>query len=268
MQSVFYIGDEGRVADELLCGNASHVAHQKLLADEGIRGADHVIKLRIEDSGGDLHIDEGCVIHQNEAGSLTYQLLVGDGVRKLEMNFLPDVYITCEQFGGRRFNKETLEVRYAGKNIAEVLDMTVAEAYEFFGKVPRLANKLKTLVDVGLGYLGLGQPATTLSGGEAQRIKLATELSRRSTGKTLYLLDEPTTGLHFDDIAKLMTLLLRLRDAGNTVVVIEHNIDVMRCADWMIDLGPGGGDAGGTLVCEGPPDKVKSCSKSVTGRFL
>ncbi|MBO5941086.1 MAG: excinuclease ABC subunit UvrA [Kiritimatiellae bacterium] len=192
----------------------------------------------------------------------------GDGVRKLEMSFLPDVYVTCEQCGGRRFNKETLEVRYAGKNIAEVLDMTVAEAYEFFGKVPRLANKLKMLVDVGLGYLGLGQPATTLSGGEAQRIKLAAELSRRSTGKTLYLLDEPTTGLHFDDIAKLMSLLLRLRDAGNTIVVIEHNIDVMRCADWIIDLGPGGGDAGGTLVCEGPPEKIKACRASVTGRFL
>ena len=143
-----------------------------------------------------------------------------------------------------------------------------AEAHEFFGKVPRLAGKLKTLVDVGLGYLGLGQPATTLSGGEAQRIKLATELSRRSTGKTLYLLDEPTTGLHFDDIAKLMALLLKLRDAGNTVVVIEHNIDVMRCADWIIDLGPGGGDAGGMLVCEGPPEKIKSCKESVTGRFL
>ena len=192
----------------------------------------------------------------------------GDGVRKLEMSFLPDVYVTCEQCGGRRFNKETLEVRYAGKNIAEVLDMTVAEAYEFFSKVPRLANKLRTLVDVGLGYLGLGQPATTLSGGEAQRIKLATELSRRSTGRTLYLLDEPTTGLHFDDIAKLMSLLLKLRDAGNTVVVIEHNIDVMRCADWIIDLGPGGGDAGGSLVCEGPPAKIKACKESVTGRFL
>ena len=192
----------------------------------------------------------------------------GDGVRKLEMSFLPDVYVTCEQCGGRRFNKETLEVRYGGKNIAEILDMTVAEAYEFFGKVPRLANKLKTLVDVGLGYLGLGQPATTLSGGEAQRIKLATELSRRSTGKTLYLLDEPTTGLHFDDIAKLMSLLLKLREAGNTVVVIEHNVDVMRCADWIIDLGPGGGDMGGSLVCEGPPSAIKACKASVTGRFL
>lgn len=192
----------------------------------------------------------------------------GDGVRKLEMSFLPDIYVTCEQCGGRRFNKETLEVRYGGKNIADVLDMTVDEACEFFAKVPRLAGKLRTLSDVGLGYLGLGQPATTLSGGEAQRIKLATELSRRSTGRTLYLLDEPTTGLHFDDISKLMELLLKLRDAGNTVVVIEHNVDVMRCADWIIDLGPGGGDMGGNLVCEGPPSAVKACKDSVTGRFL
>jgi excinuclease ABC subunit A len=192
----------------------------------------------------------------------------GDGVRRLEMSFLPDVYVTCEQCGGRRFNKETLEVRYGGKNIAEVLDMTVAEAYEFFAKVPRLAAKLKTLVDVGLGYIGLGQSATTLSGGEAQRIKLATELSRRSTGRTLYLLDEPTTGLHFDDVAKLMRLLLKLREGGNTVVVIEHNVDVMRCADWIIDLGPGGGDAGGNLVCEGPPETIKKCGESLTGRFL
>ena len=192
----------------------------------------------------------------------------GDGVRKLEMSFLPDVYVTCEQCNGRRFNKETLEVKYGGKTISDVLDMTVAEAYEFFAKVPRLAAKLKTLVDVGLGYIGLGQPATTLSGGEAQRIKLATELSRRSTGRTLYLLDEPTTGLHFDDVAKLMALLLRLREGGNTVVVIEHNVDVMRCADWIIDLGPGGGDAGGTLVAEGPPEAIRANPASLTGRFL
>ena len=192
----------------------------------------------------------------------------GDGVVKLEMSFLPDAYVTCEQCGGKRFNHETLEVKYGGKSIAEVLEMSVAEAYGFFGKVPRLAAKLKTLVDVGLGYIGLGQSATTLSGGEAQRIKLATELSRRSTGKTLYLLDEPTTGLHFDDISKLMKLLLKLRDAGNTVVVIEHNVDVMRCADWIIDLGPGGGDAGGNLVVEGPPDVVRRCPDSVTARFL
>ncbi|MCQ2392367.1 MAG: excinuclease ABC subunit UvrA [Kiritimatiellae bacterium] len=192
----------------------------------------------------------------------------GDGVVKLEMSFLPDAYVTCDQCGGKRFNKETLEVRYGGKNIAEVLDMTVAEACDFFAKVPRLAAKLKTLKDVGLGYLGLGQSATTLSGGEAQRIKLATELSRRSTGKTLFLLDEPTTGLHFDDVAKLMTLLLKLRDAGNTVVVIEHNVDVMKCADWIIDLGPGGGDAGGNLVVEGTVEQVRKCPTSFTGRFL
>ncbi len=192
----------------------------------------------------------------------------GDGVQKLEMSFLPDAYVTCEQCGGRRFNSETLEVTYGGKNISEVLDMSVAEACEFFSKVPSLSRKLRTLADVGLGYIGLGQPATTLSGGEAQRIKLATELSRRSTGRTLYLLDEPTTGLHFDDVAKLMKLLLRLRDQGNTIVVIEHNIDVMRCADWIIDLGPGGGDAGGNLVCEGPVDAIRACKSSITGRFL
>ena len=192
----------------------------------------------------------------------------GDGVQKLEMSFLPDVYVTCEQCGGRRFNAETLEVTYGGRNIAEVLEMTVAEAYEFFAKVPSLARKLKMLVDVGLGYVALGQSATTLSGGEAQRIKLATELSRRSTGRTLYLLDEPTTGLHFDDVAKLMKILLELRDQGNTVIVIEHNVDVMRCADWIVDLGPGGGDQGGALVCEGPPAVVRACKASETARFL
>ena len=192
----------------------------------------------------------------------------GDGVQKLEMSFLPDVYVTCEQCGGRRFNAETLEVTYGGKNIAEVLEMTVAEASEFFAKVPSLARKLKTLVDVGLGYIALGQSSTMLSGGEAQRIKLATELSKRSTGKTLYLLDEPTTGLHFDDVAKLMKILLQLRDQGNTVVVIEHNLDVIRSADWIIDLGPGGGDKGGNLVCEGPVSAIRACKNSVTGKFL
>lgn len=192
----------------------------------------------------------------------------GDGLKKLEMSFLPDVYVTCEQCGGRRFNAETLEVTYGGKSIADVLDMTVAEALEFFARVPSLARKLKVLVDVGLGYVALGQSATTLSGGEAQRIKLATELSRRSTGRTLYLLDEPTTGLHFDDVAKLMKILLALRDQGNTVIVIEHNVDVMRCADWIVDLGPGGGDAGGRLVAEGPVDAVRASSESATARFL
>ena len=192
----------------------------------------------------------------------------GDGVQKLEMSFLPDVYVTCEQCGGKRFNAETLEVTYGGKNISEVLEMTVAEACEFFAKVPSLSRKLKTLVDVGLGYVALGQPATTLSGGEAQRIKLATELSRRSTGKTLYLLDEPTTGLHFDDVAKLMKILLELRNQGNTVIVIEHNLDVIRSADWIVDLGPGGGDKGGQLVCEGPLDVIRRCPASCTGKFL
>ena len=192
----------------------------------------------------------------------------GDGLRKLEMSFLPDAYVTCEQCGGKRFNAETLEVAYGGKNIADVLEMTVAEACEFFSKVPSLRRKLQTLADVGLGYVALGQSATTLSGGEAQRIKLATELSRRSTGRTLYLLDEPTTGLHFDDVAKLMKILLALRDQGNTVIVIEHNVDVIRCADWIVDLGPGGGDAGGRLVCEGPVAAVKACPESFTGRYL
>lgn len=192
----------------------------------------------------------------------------GDGVRRLEMSFLPDVYVTCEQCGGRRFNSETLEVTYGGKTIAEVLSMSVAEAYEFFAKIPSLKRKLETLVEVGLGYISLGQSATTLSGGEAQRIKLATELSRRSTGRTLYLLDEPTTGLHFDDVAKLMRILLELRNQGNTIVVIEHNTDVIKSADWVIDLGPGGGDKGGELVYEGSVDGIKKCKKSATGVFL
>ncbi len=192
----------------------------------------------------------------------------GDGVRRLEMNFLPDVYVTCEQCNGARYNRETLEVRYGDKTITDVLNMTVNEALEFFNAVPSVANKLKTLQSVGLGYIHLGQSSTTLSGGEAQRIKLATELSKRATGKTLYLLDEPTTGLHFEDVRKLMELLLRLRESGNTVVVIEHNVDVMRCADYIIDLGPDGGEAGGTVVACGTPEEVKKNRKSYTARFL
>ena len=192
----------------------------------------------------------------------------GDGVQKLEMSFLPDVYVTCEQCGGKRFNAETLEVTYGGKNISEVLEMTVAEGCEFFAKVPSVYKKLKTLLDVGLGYIALGQSSTTLSGGEAQRIKLATELCRRSTGKTLYLLDEPTTGLHFDDVAKLMKLLLQLRDQGNTILIIEHNLDVIRLADWIVDLGPGGGDKGGRLVFEGTVPDLKQCRDSFTAKFL
>ncbi len=192
----------------------------------------------------------------------------GDGMRCLEMHFLPDVYVTCEQCGGARYNRETLEVRYGGKTIAEVLDLTVDEALVFFGAVPQIANKLRTLAEVGLGYLHLGQASTTLSGGEAQRIKLAAELSKRATGKTLYLLDEPTTGLHFADVHKLLDLLLRLRTSGNTVVVIEHNLDVIKCADYIIDLGPGGGDEGGRLVVAGTPEEVAACSASYTGLFL
>lgn len=192
----------------------------------------------------------------------------GDGVRKIEMSFLPDVYVTCEQCGGKRFNSETLEVLYNGANIADVLEMSVSKACSFFSKVPSLKRRLELLCDVGLGYIALGQNATTLSGGEAQRIKLAHELSRKSTGKTLYLLDEPTTGLHFDDVAKLMKILLELRDQGNTIVVIEHNIDVISAADWMIDLGPGGGQNGGHLVYEGPVQGIKKCKESLTAPFI
>jgi excinuclease ABC subunit A len=192
----------------------------------------------------------------------------GDGIRRLEMHFLPDVYVTCEQCGGSRYNKETLEIRYGGMNIAEVLDMTVEDATEFFDAVPAIARKLRTLSEVGLGYVRLGQSSTTLSGGEAQRIKLATELSKQSTGRTLYLLDEPTTGLHFEDVRKLLQILLRLRASGNTVIVIEHNLDVIKCADHLIDLGPGGGEDGGFLVAEGSPEQVAENPDSHTGRFL
>jgi excinuclease ABC subunit A len=192
----------------------------------------------------------------------------GDGIIKIEMQFLPDVYVPCEVCHGKRYNREALEIRYKGKNIAEVLDLTVDEALGFFTNVPRIRNKLQTLSDVGLGYIHLGQPATTLSGGEAQRIKLSKELSRRSTGRTFYILDEPTTGLHFADIEKLLQVLHRLVDQGNTVVVIEHNLDVIRAADWLIDLGPEGGDAGGWLVAEGTPEEVARVRRSYTGQFL
>ncbi|NOY22693.1 MAG: excinuclease ABC subunit UvrA [Acidobacteria bacterium] len=192
----------------------------------------------------------------------------GDGLLKIEMHFLPDVYVTCEQCGGRRYNRETLEVHYKSKNIADVLEMTVEEALGFFSAIPRIRKKLQTLFDVGLSYVRLGQPATTLSGGEAQRIKLAKELSRRATGNTLYVLDEPTTGLHFDDVAKLLTVLNRLVDGGNTVVVIEHNLDVIKSSDYVIDLGPEGGDAGGELMVCGKPEKIAACKDSYTGRFL
>ncbi len=192
----------------------------------------------------------------------------GDGVLKIEMHFLPDIFVPCEVCKGRRYNRETLEVRYKGKNISEVLDMTVDEAVEFFAALPRLSKKLKTLQDVGLGYVKLGQPSTELSGGEAQRVKLATELSKQATGKTIYILDEPTTGLHADDVRKLLEVLQRLVDTCNTVVVFEHNLDVIKCADHLIDLGPEGGDGGGTIVCTGTPEEVAACEKSYTGQYL
>jgi excinuclease ABC subunit A len=192
----------------------------------------------------------------------------GDGLIKVEMHFLPDVYVPCDVCKGKRYNRETLEVKYKGKSIYEVLEMTVEEARGFFDAIPVLARKLQTLLDVGLSYIKLGQSATTLSGGEAQRIKLARELSKRDTGNTLYILDEPTTGLHFHDIQQLLEVLQRLRDHGNTIVVIEHNLDVIKTADWIIDMGPEGGDKGGTLVVAGTPESVAECEASHTGRFL
>jgi len=192
----------------------------------------------------------------------------GDGVIKVEMHFLPDVYVTCEQCAGRRYSRETQEITYKGRNIADVLEMTVDEAEEFFRAVPKLRDILQTLQDVGLGYLKIGQQATTLSGGEAQRIKLSSELAKRATGRTLYILDEPTTGLHFADVHKLLEVLTKLRDAGNTVLIIEHNLDVIKCADWLIDLGPEGGDAGGEVVAAGTPEQVCAIERSHTGQFL
>ncbi|RMF74229.1 MAG: excinuclease ABC subunit A, partial [Alphaproteobacteria bacterium] len=189
----------------------------------------------------------------------------GDGVIKIEMHFLPDVYVTCDQCKGARYNRETLEIRYRGKSIADVLDMTVEEAHRFFEAVPAIRNRLEMLERVGLGYIRVGQQATTLSGGEAQRVKLAKELSRRATGRTLYILDEPTTGLHFEDVRKLLEVLQALVDQGNTVLVIEHNLDVIKCADWIIDLGPEGGDAGGRIVAEGTPEDVARVAESHTG---
>ncbi|MBR2976944.1 MAG: excinuclease ABC subunit UvrA, partial [Oscillospiraceae bacterium] len=192
----------------------------------------------------------------------------GDGLVKIEMHFLPDVYVPCDVCHGKRYNRETLEITYKGKNISEVLDMTAEEALGFFENLPKLRQKLEALVQVGLGYVRLGQSSTTLSGGEAQRVKLATELSRRSTGRTIYVLDEPTTGLHTADVHQLIGVLQALVDAGNTVLVIEHNLDVIKVADWVIDLGPEGGDGGGTLVAEGTPETVADCAESFTGQYL
>ncbi len=192
----------------------------------------------------------------------------GDGLIKVEMHFLPDIYVACDVCKGKRYNRETLEIQYKGKNIHEILDMTVEDARVFFDAVPVLARKCQTLIDVGLSYIRLGQNATTLSGGEAQRIKLARELSKRDTGSTLYILDEPTTGLHFHDIKQLLGVLFRLREQGNTIVIIEHNLDVIKTADWLIDLGPEGGHKGGQIIATGTPEMVAQCKHSYTGQFL
>jgi excinuclease ABC subunit A len=192
----------------------------------------------------------------------------GGGLIKIEMHFLPDVYVQCEVCHGRRYNRETLEITYKGKNIADVLDLTVDEAARFFRNVPSISDKLNALLDVGLGYLQLGQAGTTLSGGEAQRVKLATELAKKATGRTVYILDEPTTGLHFADIEKLLQVLMKLRDAGNTLIVIEHNLEMIKCADWIVDLGPEGGERGGEIVGTGPPEEIVDLAKSYTAKYL
>jgi excinuclease ABC subunit A len=192
----------------------------------------------------------------------------GDGTIKIEMHFLPDVYVPCEVCKGARYNRDTLDITFKGKTIADVLNMPVAEAVDFFSNQPVIARHMQTLVDVGLGYVRLGQSAPTLSGGEAQRVKLASELAKRSTGHTIYLLDEPTTGLHFEDVRRLLTVLSRLVDQGNTVLVIEHSLDVIKTADWLIDLGPEGGSGGGLIVAEGPPEVVAKTKGSYTGHYL
>jgi excinuclease ABC subunit A len=202
------------------------------------------------------------------AGGGRCEACQGDGMVKVEMHFLPDVYVPCDVCQGRRYNRETLQVHWKGRDIAQILDMTAEGALDFFADQPAIARKLQTLENVGLGYLTLGQSATTLSGGEAQRVKLALELSRRDTGKTLYILDEPTTGLHFADIALLLKVLQQLRDAGNTIIVIEHNLDVIKTADWVIDLGPEGGEAGGRIVAQGAPEAIAASAASHTGHYL
>lgn len=192
----------------------------------------------------------------------------GDGVLKIEMHFLPDIYVPCEVCKGKRYNRETLEVKYKGKTISDVLDMTVEEALKFFENIPKIKSKIQTLYDVGLGYIKLGQPSTTLSGGEAQRVKLATELSKKATGKTLYILDEPTTGLHIADVHKLVDILQRLVDTGNSIIVIEHNLDLIKTADYIIDLGPEGGEKGGQIIAVGTPEQITRNDQSYTGKFL
>ena len=247
-----------------VAGQAAHVAARQASAGIRVIGDHHPA---IDDVLDDKDV-VSIVSDGDHARGGRCEHCQGDGFIRIEMHFLADVYVECEICRGRRYNRETLEVTYKGKNIADVLDMTVDDAARFFRNVPALCKKLETLQDVGLGYLRLGQSATTLSGGEAQRIKLSAELSKRATGRTVYLLDEPTTGLHFADIHKLLEVLMKLRDSRNTLVVIEHNLEVIKCADWIIDLGPEGGSAGGRIVAEGTPEDVSSSTDSHTGRYL
>ena len=223
-----------------------------------------MVALKVRTDGSE---EPGIIISFNVKGGRC-EACSGDGLLKIEMHFLPDIYVPCEVCKGQRYNNETLEVRYKGKNIHEILEMTVEEGMNFFENIPKIHNKIKTLYDVGLGYIKIGQPATTLSGGEAQRVKLATELSKRSTGKTIYILDEPTTGLHTADVHRLIDVLQRFVDSGNTVLVIEHNLDVIKVADHIIDLGPEGGNGGGEIVAEGTPEEVAENPNSFTGQYL
>jgi excinuclease ABC subunit A len=260
-------GKSTLVLDTLYRALAQRIYHAKERPGqmEDLRGVEEVDKV--------IQIDQSPIGRTPRSNPATYTgvftyIREGDGVIKIEMHFLPDVYVTCEVCRGKRYNRETLEIKYKGKNIWEVLDMTVDQAGQFFSAIPKIRNKLQTLIDVGMGYIKLGQPATTLSGGEAQRIKLSRELSKRATGRTVYILDEPTTGLHFDDIKKLLQVLNQLVDAGNTVIVIEHNLEVIKTADYIIDMGPEGGDAGGKVIATGTPEEVAAVPHSYTGQFL
>ena len=263
-----------------------HLGHHRVVGDNDGKSAKVAIDLfdRLQHGDAGFHIDAIRELYSQtpeakmrgyKQGRFSFNVkggrceaCRGDGIIKIEMHFLPDVYVPCEVCKGDRYNRETLEVKYKGKSIADVLDMTVDDAVEFFAAIPKIYRKMVTLQEVGLGYIRLGQPATTLSGGEAQRVKLATELARRSTGKTLYILDEPTTGLHAEDIRKLLSVLQQLVDGGDTVVVIEHNLDVIKTADYIIDLGPEGGNRGGTIVATGTPEDICKVKESYTGKFL
>ena len=300
---VFVVGDSGSGKSTLVNETLRPILSRKLyrsldrpLPYDSIEGIEHVDKLVVVDQSpigrtprsnpatytGLFDLIRRVFAQTNEAKVRGYkenrfsfnvkggrcEACSGDGLLKIEMHFMPDLYVPCEVCGGKRYNHETLQVKYRGYSIADVLDMTVEKAMEVFEAHPQIMTKLRTLMDVGLGYMRLGQSSTTLSGGEAQRIKLATELSRRATGRTMILLDEPTTGLHVDDVSRLVRVLQQLTDAGNSVLVIEHNLDVLKVADYLIDLGPEGGDKGGEVVACGTPEQVAACASSYTGQFL